>query len=350
MTTTAAPKRLINRACSINTLSPSFKLHVNQKRKRGRRKKISNCQCIFIKTTESHTHTKWRQERNEQNKLRKGVTRENEKNGERRKHNSWQKKDSPDGIHHAFALNAFKTFADNVELGWVDHQRNFGNIGFTINQRDATRMGKTERPAKKNSLPQTNKRTQGVHERKANARENNSTHLTIKQQKRRIAKAPSKRPSSMLISSICAPFSTCSAATFKASSYRLSMIIFLKRILPATLQRSPIFMKLVSSLTMSGSRPHKRRPWCSGWGIRGGNEDIVEAIALMCWGPVPQQPPTILINPSTAYDYMVCYPRMKERDKQANVDTWKEYNHRRPNRKKGRRRKLITQKQKMCIT
>ena len=58
-----------------------------------------------------------------------------------------------------------------------------------------------------------------------------------------IAASESSMPSSILMSIICAPFSTCWRATSSASSKRSSTISFLNLAEPVTFVRSPILMK-----------------------------------------------------------------------------------------------------------
>ena len=66
---------------------------------------------------------------------------------------------------------------------------------------------------------------------------------------------PSIIPSSMLMSKIWAPPSTCSRATAMASSNFSSRINRANFFEPVTLQRSPTFTKLVISVISKGSNP-----------------------------------------------------------------------------------------------
>ncbi len=66
---------------------------------------------------------------------------------------------------------------------------------------------------------------------------------------------PSIIPSSMLMSKIWAPPSTCSRATAMASSKFSSRIKRANFLEPVTLQRSPTLTKLVSSVISKGSKP-----------------------------------------------------------------------------------------------
>ncbi len=70
-----------------------------------------------------------------------------------------------------------------------------------------------------------------------------------------IASLPSIKPSSIFTSMICAPFSTCSRATERASSKFRFFISRRNFFEPATLVRSPTFMKLLSGVIIRGSSP-----------------------------------------------------------------------------------------------
>ena len=70
-----------------------------------------------------------------------------------------------------------------------------------------------------------------------------------------IAYTPSNIPSSMLMSIICAPPSTCSRATESASSYFSSLINRRNLREPVTFVLSPTLTKIDSSVTKSGSKP-----------------------------------------------------------------------------------------------
>ena len=73
--------------------------------------------------------------------------------------------------------------------------------------------------------------------------------------KRTMAALPSIMPSSILISSTCAPPSTCSRATARAASKSPSLIMRKKALEPVTLVRSPILTKLLCSVRTNASRP-----------------------------------------------------------------------------------------------
>ena len=74
-----------------------------------------------------------------------------------------------------------------------------------------------------------------------------------------IASFPSIIPSSMLMSMICAPPSTCSFATESAASKSFSLIMRKNAREPVTLVRSPIFVKLLSGVMVMASSPDNRK-------------------------------------------------------------------------------------------
>ena len=76
--------------------------------------------------------------------------------------------------------------------------------------------------------------------------------------KRTIAAWLSSMASSMLMSMICAPFSTCWRATASASSNSPSRIIRAKAFEPVTLVRSPMLTNSAPSPMVTGSRPDRR--------------------------------------------------------------------------------------------
>jgi hypothetical protein len=80
----------------------------------------------------------------------------------------------------------------------------------------------------------------------------------ISLRKRSMAAALSSMASSMLMSMIWAPFSTCCRATASASSKRPSRIMRAKALEPVTLVRSPILTKRWPSPMVTGSRPASR--------------------------------------------------------------------------------------------
>ena len=74
-----------------------------------------------------------------------------------------------------------------------------------------------------------------------------------------MAYSPSSIPSSILISMICAPPSTCSLAILSASSYFSSLIKRRNFLEPVTLVRSPIFTNTLSGVMINGSNPDNTR-------------------------------------------------------------------------------------------
>ena len=77
----------------------------------------------------------------------------------------------------------------------------------------------------------------------------------IRFKKRTIAAFESNIASSMLISIICAPFSTCCLATFKASSNRLFKMSRANTLEPVTLVRSPILTNRMCDSRLKASKP-----------------------------------------------------------------------------------------------
>ena len=82
-----------------------------------------------------------------------------------------------------------------------------------------------------------------------------SGSLAIRFKKRTMAALLSSMASSMLMSIICAPFSTCWRATAKACSYSPFKIMRAKAFEPVTLVRSPMFTNKLPVCTSTGSRP-----------------------------------------------------------------------------------------------
>ncbi len=118
--------------------------------------------------------------------------------------------------------------------------------------------------------------------------------------KRVIAAFESSMASSMLTSIICAPFSTCWRATASASSYWPFSIRRANAREPVTLVRSPTFTKSESSSMFIGSSPESRSLWSPAGIERGGRSLTACAMAAMCSGVVPQQPPAMLTKPDCA--------------------------------------------------
>ena len=120
-----------------------------------------------------------------------------------------------------------------------------------------------------------------------------------------IAFTPSSRPSSILTSMICAPPSTCALAISTASPYLPSFTSLRNFLEPATFVLSPTFTKFVSFVTTRDSRPESFK--CLSFSVfcadfLGLYLLASSAMAFICSGVVPQQPPTIFINPSSRYD------------------------------------------------
>ena len=110
-------------------------------------------------------------------------------------------------------------------------------------------------------------------------------------------------PSSMLTSMICAPLSTCWRATSSAG------LVVAGHDQLAELGRAGDVGALadVDEVRMSGAmveRLEAATGACSGCGLRDGDAarmpSTASAIAAMCSGVVPQQPPTMLTKPAAA--------------------------------------------------
>ena len=128
-----------------------------------------------------------------------------------------------------------------------------------------------------------------------------SGSVAISLQKRSIAAMESSMASSMLMSMTWAPFSTCWRATASASSKRPSRIMRAKALEPVTLVRSPTLTNRLSPPTLKGSRPDRRSFFSSTGTARGASPATACAIAAMCAGVVPQQPPTMFTRPLCAH-------------------------------------------------
>src|SRR5439155_1427381 len=70
---------------------------------------------------------------------------------------------------------------------------------------------------------------------------------------------------------------------------------------PVTLARSPTLTKSERSSMLSGSRPASRSAGGRAAGSRAGTPTSACAMAAMCSGVVPQQPPAMLIQPARAH-------------------------------------------------
>ena len=115
-----------------------------------------------------------------------------------------------------------------------------------------------------------------------------------------MAFSESIRPSSMLTSMICAPFATWSRATSSAAEKSPAVISFLNFAEPVTLVRSPTLTKGISLVSVKGSSPESRISGAMSGTTRGGMSRTASAIARMCSGVEPQQPPTTFSSPSSA--------------------------------------------------
>ena len=112
-----------------------------------------------------------------------------------------------------------------------------------------------------------------------------------------IAAWESSMPSSMLMSMIWAPASTCCLATSSASSKFSSLINRAKRAEPVTLVLSPTFTNRDSGVIVKASRPLNLQAGVMVGALRGATPFVTLASSAMCAGVVPQHPPTMLTNP-----------------------------------------------------
>ncbi len=97
-----------------------------------------------------------------------------------------------------------------------------------------------------------------------------------------------------------APPRTCSRATSTAPWKSPASISRRKRAEPVTFVRSPIMTKPVSGPISNGSRPLKRGRSGRFGTCLGTVPETAVAISATWSGVVPQQPPTMLTNPSSA--------------------------------------------------
>jgi hypothetical protein len=115
-----------------------------------------------------------------------------------------------------------------------------------------------------------------------------------------MAASESSMPSSMLTSMICAPFSTCCLATTSAAAVvtgndqlaELGRARHVGALADVHEQRVGADIQRLESdsLSLTGSDGTER----------GGCSRTAALIAAICAGVVPQQPPTMLINPDAA--------------------------------------------------
>ncbi len=122
----------------------------------------------------------------------------------------------------------------------------------------------------------------------------------IRFRKRVMAACESSIASSILMSMTWAPFSTCWRATDSASSNCSFRIMRAKAFDPVTLVRSPTFTNSDDSSMVKGSRPDRRIATGTSGTWRGAWVSRIFAIAAMCSGVVPQQPPAMLMKPASA--------------------------------------------------
>ena len=117
---------------------------------------------------------------------------------------------------------------------------------------------------------------------------------------RPMTSGPSSMASSTFTSMIWAPPATCCAAMATAASSSPATMALANRGLPAMFVRSPTFTNVISSVSVKASRPDRRSRGSRGAGARGGTPATASAIARMCSGVLPQQPPTTFSRPARA--------------------------------------------------
>ena len=107
--------------------------------------------------------------------------------------------------------------------------------------------------------------------------------------------------SSMFTSIMEAPPSIWLRATSSASSYAPLAIRRANFLEPATLVRSPMFVKMRTSRSQgSGSSPESQSLWSLAGHRRGAMPRSASLMALMCRSSVPQHPPAMFSNPDSA--------------------------------------------------
>ena len=111
-----------------------------------------------------------------------------------------------------------------------------------------------------------------------------------------MAASESRSPSSIFMSRICAPPSTCWREMDTASSNLPLRISLLKRAEPVTFARSPTLTKLESARNSSASSPLRIVLVLGGSLRRGAMPLTASEIALVCSGVEPQQLPTMLVR------------------------------------------------------
>ena len=118
--------------------------------------------------------------------------------------------------------------------------------------------------------------------------------------KRTMAAFESSIASSMLMSMICAPFSTCCRATASASSYCSFRIRRANAFEPVTLVRSPTLTNSEEPSMLNASSPDRRILRSASGTVRGRMPSSCAAIARIWSGVVPQQPPAMFTKPLSA--------------------------------------------------
>jgi hypothetical protein len=119
-----------------------------------------------------------------------------------------------------------------------------------------------------------------------------------------MARSESSMPSSMLTSITLAPLRTCSSATSTAAAKSPAFTRPANLADPVTLVRSPTMMKFESGRISRLSRPLQCAYGRGAGGRRGATSRTASAMARMCSGVVPQQPPTRLTSPLWANSRM----------------------------------------------
>ena len=119
--------------------------------------------------------------------------------------------------------------------------------------------------------------------------------------KRVIEPSESSRAASKLMSITLAPLSTCCRAMERASSKFSSRTSRRKRGEPVMLVLSPTITRgALWPSSLRGSRPLSRVAAAVFGSSRGAQALTLSAMARICSGVVPQQPPTMLSSPSPA--------------------------------------------------
>ena len=104
----------------------------------------------------------------------------------------------------------------------------------------------------------------------------------------------------MFTSMTWAPAATCSRATSSAAAKSPVLMSLRNLAEPVTFVRSPTFTNGMSGLSTNGSSPDSRISGATSGTSRGALPATAAAMARMCAGEVPQQPPTTLTRPDAA--------------------------------------------------